>query len=86
MVELGAAGKSKHISYQWVLRYIFNRNGGFLSQWMVFIDYNAAIPVIARQHYQIVVQMQRLGSYCKVCFAFGGQITDLRRRALVHMQ
>jgi hypothetical protein len=47
---------------------------------------NRAVPVVARQHHQIVIQMQRFGRDSEVSIAFRHRFGDLRWRPLMHMQ
>ncbi|MNG18812.1 hypothetical protein D3C84_1029110 [compost metagenome] len=48
--------------------------------------HNRTIPVIARQHNQIVIQMQSFSRNGEISIAFGNRFGDLRRRSLMHMQ
>ena len=47
---------------------------------------NRTVPVVARQHHQVIVEMQRLGRDSKIGIPLRDRFGDLRRRPLMHMQ
>ena len=60
-IQLGAAGKPKGIGDQRVLGQLFNRHRTPGGQRMFRRHDNRTVPVIARQHDQIIIEMQRFG-------------------------
>ena len=69
-----------------ISRQLFNADAAFARQRMVGLHDYRAVPVIARQHDEIVVQVQRFGGDGEIGGPFGDRFSDLRRRALMHVQ
>ena len=53
---------------------------------MVFRDQNAAVPVVARHHDQIVKMLHRFGGDGEICRALSRLLSNLTRRSLMNAQ
>ena len=74
------------ISDNLILRDIRDSQITPLCQRVITADHHGPVPLIARQHNQIVIQMQGFCRDGKIAVAFADILGYLCRRALVHMQ
>lgn len=85
-VEIRAASKTKYVSDQRVLGEFADTHIAHRQQRMVFFHHNATVPVVARQHDEVVIEVQRLGGDGEIGVAPYHRLGYLSGRALVHVQ